>query len=516
MIPVIDLFAGPGGLGEGFSSLCDKSGKPVFQTIMSVERDPLTYETLRLRSYVRKIFKDDGSLPRVYLQYMAHGDKETRDKLIAYRPDAWKAACKEAVCATLVEGDSSLVNEATTRILQLGDAYRGEPLVLIGGPPCQAYSLVGRSRRAHDANFDTDEKHTLYKCYLAFINELKPDIFVMENVRGLLSAKHKGEGVFAHILDDMDAAGYEIRSLVKENPEKPDDYVVEAEHFGIPQMRHRVILLGIRKGANLSTAILHTRQEVSLGQALTGIPKIRSGFSEHNPDWRELNWAHYIDCAAKRIEASGQCNDLTPVLERVISSHPPKEMSKAEVTNEIGIYDSWYRGRFGKNKYLSSHVARTHLAMDLDRYLFCAAYAEIHGVSARLEMFPDALLPNHKNVQKNIQAVKEGKGGYKFNDRFRVQLASQPSTTITCHIAKDGHYYIHPDPIQCRSLTVREAARLQTFPDDYLFEGSRTSQYTQVGNAVPPLLAQQIASIVAAALGKETTSYVERVSPSAL
>lgn len=158
MIPVIDLFAGPGGLGEGFSSLCDKSGKPVFQTIMSVERDPLTYETLRLRSYVRKIFKDDGSLPRVYLQYMAHGDKETRDKLIAYRPDAWKAACKEAVCATLVEGDSSLVNEATTRILQLGDAYRGEPLVLIGGPPCQAYSLVGRSRRAHDANFDTDEK----------------------------------------------------------------------------------------------------------------------------------------------------------------------------------------------------------------------------------------------------------------------------------------------------------------------------------------------------------------------
>ena len=478
---------------------------------MSIERDPQAHQTLRLRSYLRKILKPDGSLPQAYLQYMVNHDNKTFERLKDYRPDFWTAACREALCATLVEGDDNLVNEAARRLIELGNDYTNEPLVLIGGPPCQAYSLVGRSRRAHDDNFDKDVKHTLYKCYLSFIKTLKPDIFIMENVKGLLSAKHQGEGVFSRILNDMDEAGYEIRSLVTDSAKAPKDYVVEAEQYGIPQMRHRVILLGVKKHSGIKTATLCPREAITLKTALAGIPKIRSGFSKRNPDWQDINWAQYINSAARRLKHNEKCAELIATLDEVISSRPPKRMAKYRVDSTSGIYDTWYRVRFKKSKALANHVARTHLAKDLDRYLFCSVFAAIHNAPARLEDFPDQLLPNHKNVQRNLQAVKNG-SEYEFNDRFRVQMESLPSTTITSHIAKDGHYYIHPDPTQCRSLTVREAARLQTFPDDYLFEGNRTSQYTQVGNAVPPLLAQQIASVVAQALGITTESYIERIS----
>jgi DNA (cytosine-5)-methyltransferase 1 len=154
--------------------------------------------------------------------------------------------------------------------------------------------------------------------------------------------------------------------------------------------------------------------------------------------------------------------------------------------------DEWLH-RDGQS-VLTNHVSRTHMAGDLHRYLYCSAFAKSELKSPSLKDFPEWLLPNHKNVER-------ARSGGLFADRFRVQVADRPATTITSHIGKDGHYFIHYDPSQCRSLTVREAARIQSFPDDYHFEGPRTQQYTQVGNAVPPFLAHQIADAVWKLLG---------------
>jgi DNA (cytosine-5)-methyltransferase 1 len=152
---------------------------------------------------------------------------------------------------------------------------------------------------------------------------------------------------------------------------------------------------------------------------------------------------------------------------------------------------TWFIDR--RIKGVTLHDARYHMPRDLRRYLFASHYARVHGESPRIADFPHRLRPAHKNVR---EAVREDL----FSDRFRVQIRGKPASTVVSHISKDGHYYIHYDPIQCRSLTVREAARLQTFPDNYFFDGTRTSRYQQVGNAVPPLLARQMAAIVRAIL----------------
>ena len=159
------------------------------------------------------------------------------------------------------------------------------------------------------------------------------------------------------------------------------------------------------------------------------------------------------------------------------------EWDRQPVFQRTWFHDPRLRG-------VCNHASRSHMDSDLWRYFFLACYAAVHKKSPKLPHFPVSLLPNHDNV-------KEVKGNdLIFKDRFRVQVRSKPATTVTSHIGKDGHYFIHPDPLQCRSLTVREAARLQTFPDNYFFAGPTTKQYQQVGNAVPPLLARQIAAVV--------------------
>ena len=494
-IPIIDLFAGPGGLGEGFSSLTDSTGESIFQILMSVEMESSAHKTLRLRSFFRKIYDTEGKIPQQYLDYISNPTAAQLCELQGAFPDQWTEADREAVRAELVEGDDTLVRKARERL----KGYDG-PKVIIGGPPCQAYSLVGRSRRTHDPTLQKDVKQTLYKCYLQFLNAIQPDVFVMENVKGILSAQLHNEGVLGMIRADIEEAGYTIHSLVVANPQKPSDYVVKAERYGIPQARHRVILLGIRKGLGIDPMRLKQHPEETVRDALTGVPPLRSDFSRRSKEQKHASWAGYILEAAHLLSEHYPDSDLADRLSEIAIDDLPTFTADDHV-RELGAartsLTDWYRGRLAaaNSNVLTNHSTRSHMAKDLDRYLFCSAFAQIHDQSAKLKDFPTYLLPTHKNVTeaKDLKAVE-------FSDRFRVQLYDHPSTTVTSHISKDGHYFIHPDFKQCRSLTVREAARLQTFPDDYFFEGNRTSQYQQVGNAVPPLLANQIAKVVAQCL----------------
>ena len=220
-IPVIDLFAGPGGMSEGFSSLRDENGEPVFRSIMSIEMERTAHATLRLRAFARRLMDADGRLPQDYIDYLGTPSSENLERLKDSHPEEWAAAEAEAIQGTLKEGDDEFVEMAKKRL----QGYDG-PLVLIGGPPCQAYSLVGRARRTHDKDrLEKDVKQTLYKCYLRFIEVLRPTAFVMENVKGLLSARNYGEGVFGHIRADMEAlGGTSWHSMVVKDPERPHDF----------------------------------------------------------------------------------------------------------------------------------------------------------------------------------------------------------------------------------------------------------------------------------------------------
>lgn len=497
-IPIIDLFAGPGGLGEGFASLRDHKHEPVFEIALSIEKDPIAHRTLMLRAVFRQLL-GTKDIQQYYAYIRNEIDEPTFRKIPAVAA-AFSHAEKEARCLELGKANEDSIDAEIRTALAGKDNW-----VLIGGPPCQAYSLAGRARRVNDKTFKDDVKHFLYREYLRIIKVHRPTIFVMENVKGLLSSQHSGSPMFERILTDLCAPApgqeYEIRSFVKKgnsNTLDPVDFVIQAERHGIPQSRHRVILLGIRKDAGASRHdLLQVTEPVSVKEAIDDLPKIRSKLSKGDSieAWREAvlagpsylsGWGTASERAITELmQTSAQAATWTNVGKPF--AQKPGRKPKLDEQKEL---QRWVHDR-NLNGFCQ-HEARSHMPSDLARYLFAACFAQSQMYSPRLDIFPQKLLPKHSNVTKEREASE----AIPFKDRFRVQCATEPATTIVSHIAKDGHYYIHYDPTQCRSLTVREAARLQTFPDNYFFAGNRTEQYTQVGNAVPPLLANKLAKIV--------------------
>lgn len=521
-IPIVDLFAGPGGLGEGFSSVPNDP----FKIIVSAEMNATALSTLRLRAFYRLLKGQGEQALESYYKY-CNGYAETcyNDS----NEDMWIESGDEARQLELGKVEH---NEELDRRISKHGLGPNLPWVLIGGPPCQAYSLVGRSRNRGKSEYkaEEDHRHFLYKEYLRIIQKYRPAVFVMENVTGILTARIGENKIFETILQDLsdpDAAigmpksgnGYRIHSLTRatsfssgNDPTEinVNDFVIKAQNHGIPQARHRVILIGVRNDINRTPQLLPLMDRISVGEVIRDLPRLRSKLSKQfdsSKEWATLVRSHCTEMSyeIKKIkelsELYGVLNHAAQEVTNDLGTGGVRHTKHSDKADEINVLGDWYI-----DKRLSvwlNHEARGHMSSDLRRYVYASSFGKAFGKSPKghEDFSLKGLRPNHINWETG-----------KFSDRFRVQLHDRPATTVTSHISKDGHYFIHPDPLQCRSLTVREAARLQTFPDNYFFMGNRTEQFHQVGNAVPPLLAKKIGEIVFSLLQPSDLNFQRRAN----
>lgn len=499
---IVDLFAGPGGLGEGFASR-DVGGHAPFRIGISVEKEASAHRTLTLRAFLRAYRARHEVLPKAFIDF--HAGLIPEPDWSEVDAAAWQHATAEAQCLELgTEPAAAAIDHAIGTLRREFD-----DTILIGGPPCQAYSLVGRARAKGKVGYvpEEDERHYLFREYIRVLDRLRPAAFVMENVKGMLSSTVESRLVFEMLMEDLASLGtgqghhYEMRAIrvadgsaSLQEAAQPSDFIVRAEEWGVPQRRHRVIIVGIRsdladRGTGTSVPVSGVTRTVD--DAIGMMPDLRSGLSRGRDDpasWRrEVVEAARLLAGIHRGKEDGPLRDVFSAVAKGLKNGLLAPRLSARRPEGYGASNdellAWLERPALRG--FAQHETRGHMPSDLGRYLFAAVFGAVRGYSPKASDFPLSLSPDHRNWHSGV-----------FNDRFRVQVAGEPSTTVTSHISKDGHYFIHPDPMQCRSLTVREAARLQTFPDDYLFLGNRTQQYVQVGNAVPPYLARQIAQLL--------------------
>ena len=508
-VAVVDLFSGPGGLAEGFAPYHDLPSQRRYEIALSVENDPCAYRTLRLRAFLRKFPK--GQPPEYYDYLNGETSESELDWAMRY-PSEWKAAKDETIRLEIGRPTTRLPLER--KLAKLHTKHGGQT-VLIGGPPCQVHSIA-RARRNGIGNNSpypvrARNRKQLYREFVNAIQYLKPAVAIMENVTGLLSSKFDGEPIFQDVLNSLrrPPCEYEYRLHALSLPsywnyEETDlshrHFIVKAEEYGIPQARHRVFIVCLRSDIadnlpyELRPKLTKKELQVNVDDVIGLMPKLRSGLSRRDTytEWQKeiLNSCEHIRRNPPPLNSTDLrefCSALS-LVENSFNGHI-KSLQRTEKggTNLPDSCPSDLRNWLYDEHLtqLPNNETRGHMPSDLARYIFAASFAQALHRSPRTSDFPSALAPKHRSWSSGH-----------FADRYRVQLKQQTCSTITSHISKDGHHFIHPDPSQCRSLTVREVARLQTFPDNYLFLGGRTQQYIQVGNAVPPFLARQIAESV--------------------
>lgn len=390
----VDLFAGCGGLSEGFYRLG-------YKALAHVEINHWACETLRKR-----------------MKYYGYGSQEIADGVI--------------------ERDITDVDI----IRSIDRAVGGQAVdVIIGGPPCQAYSTAGRVRDCK--KMAEDPRNFLFESYVRVLEHYQPKYFVFENVVGLLSAKVKDQLILPQIFSALGRL-YHIES-------RPDYLVHNTAEYGVPQMRKRVIILGVRRDlSNGSIRELYNKLN-------------KTHWSPETLDLERIGKKQFVSVK----EAIG---DLPFVL-------PGEDKSTFHFAYPC---DNEYLQRIGKRgEYpLYDHIARKHNDLDRERFAVMIHNRWTFGQLRRN-------CPQYEHKQARV-----------FDNSYVVQWWDLPSKTILAHIHKDGFQFIHPDEKQARSFTVREAARIQSFPDDFEFCGSRGEKYKQIGNAVPPLFAEALANAI--------------------
>ncbi len=411
----IDLFAGAGGLSEGFI----QSG---FNPVAHVEMNSMACRTLETRSSYYYL-KNEGKLS-IYYDYLR--GNMTRAEFMCHIPES---VLKTVMCVEMSERTITNIFERIDEIMDEDGTTQVD--VVVGGPPCQAYSLVGRAQSNRmETPMEQDPRNNLYLLYSRFLERYKPTMFVFENVMGIESAN--GGRTWASIQSELRRVGYDIECHEK-----------NARDFGVMQNRRRMIIIGWRRGSGLH------------------YPKFQS------------------------VQINGTVSELLQDLPNMIPGQERKQY-RADCFSEY-VKQNTIRTA---DDVLTLHQSRPHIERDIVIY------------KKAIELWGNG----HQRLNYNHlpDELKTHRNRTSFVDRFKVVEGDLDSChTVLAHLSKDGHYFIHPDINQHRSITVREAARIQSFPDNYFFEGARTAQFVQVGNAVPPLMAKAIAAEIYKQLCKE-------------